>query len=280
MPHPHPEPGREVPPSAEPAGRWRLARNLGGDLVRGRWPATALLLAVEVALLPLAGALGRHGAHPAGSILEPSHRALCELGALNAAAVALHGQYWRLLAATVLHVNAAHLAYNAVWLLFLGAALEDEVGSLRLLAVYAGTGAAATATSYAVAAPLLGAGASGAISGIGGALAVLLWLRERRERSERRERGGSRWLAVAAMVAVYLAIGAATPGVDSSAHLGGLLAGAAAMLVAEAGGRGRRRWVVAGLAVPVVAAVALAIAGTATFAPARAALLPACAGPV
>jgi rhomboid protease GluP len=241
--------------------------------VPGRWPATALLLAVEVALLPLAGALGRHGARPAGSILEPSHRALCELGALNAAAVALHGQYWRLLAATVLHVNAAHLAYNAVWLLFLGAALEAEIGSLRLLAVYAGTGAAATATSYAVAAPLLGAGASGAISGIGGALTVLLWRRERRERD------GGRRLAVAATVALYLAIGAATPGVDSTAHLGGLLAGAAAMLVAEAGGRGRPRWV-AGLAVPVVAALALAIAGTATFAPAPAALLPACSGPV
>ena len=75
--------------------------------------ATWTLLGINtVMLLAAAGLSGS-----AFGLLDPSARALCRLGALNAAAIAESGQWWRLLTVMVLHGGLLHWAFNswALW---------------------------------------------------------------------------------------------------------------------------------------------------------------------
>ena len=230
------------------------------DLLRGQWPLTVGLLAVNIALLLIAGVRSRaDGPFLAGSVLEPGGYQLCKLGGLSAAAIAQHRQYCRLLTSAGLHLNVLHLAYNSLALLYFGPALEDALGPLRFLALYVGAGIAGSAASYTIDHPLLGLGASGAIYGVGGALLEFFW--------RRRAVTGSVWTLTATILLLSLGLGVLTPHVGATAHLGGLLTGLVAMTLLDAGFQQRRRWLsVAALGVPLLLTAGLVVIGTATFA--------------
>jgi rhomboid protease GluP len=111
---------------------------------------------------------------------------LIALGALWAP-LALHGEYWRILTATLLHYGPLHFALNMIMLALIGRDLEHEAGSLSVLAVYLG---GALFSSVVVLASMasgavgygLYVGASGAIFALFGAIAVFRvkdWLRHR-----------------------------------------------------------------------------------------------------
>jgi rhomboid protease GluP len=237
---------------------------------RGAPAVTWSLLAINTVLLLVEVALSGNGV---GGLIEPSSRALCRLGALNAPAVIEDGQYWRLLTVMVLHAGIIHWAFNSYALFVFGPTLEALLGRIRFLALYVGCGFAASGASLLISHTQLGVGASGAIFGLLGALVAFFW--------RRRDMGGRGALQNLLLVlALNLFIGARVANVDNVAHIGGFLAGLLAMgllevLPARFGGltaRGfgggaaanRRLFQGLALAVPFLAGVALVVAAFGT----------------
>lgn len=197
-------------------------------------PATYILVAINclVYLWMIA-----HGVSPK----EPSEAALIHYGANNSMLV-LHGEWYRLVSATFVHVGLLHLATNMWCLWNLGMLGEPLLGPLGMLAVYLLTGAAGNLLSLASnvlatlvtrnAQPLfeVGAGASGAVFGIAGILIVLLSNRRlpfpwRHLQALRRR--------VVQFAGINLVIGLGTNflplgvSIDNMAHIGGFLSGLA-----------------------------------------------------
>jgi rhomboid protease GluP len=178
-----------------------------------------------------------HGVNPK----LPSDYALLQYGA-NEPWLVLHGEWFRLLSATFVHVGLLHIATNMWCLWNLGILGEPLVGPLGLIAIYMLTGIAGNLLSMAwnvlhfarfhEAAYLfqIGAGASGAVFGIAGILIVLLsnhrlpfpWEELQRLRS-----------SVIKFAAINLVIGLSTMvinvgiRIDNFAHIGGFLSGLA-----------------------------------------------------
>ena len=173
---------------------------------------------------------------------SPSEAALLHYGANNTWLV-LHGQWYRLLTATFVHVGWIHIGTNMWCLWNLGILGEPLIGPWGMVAVYMITGIAGNLLSMATDVFLylfvvrdtrvlfgVGAGASGAVFGIAGILIVLLsnrrlpfpWTELKRLRS-----------SVVKFAAINLVIGLSTMVVnvgiriDNSAHIGGFLSGLA-----------------------------------------------------
>jgi rhomboid protease GluP len=190
-------------------------------------PGTYILLAVNIGVYLWMIA---HGVNPR----DPSERALLHYGANNSWLV-LHGQWYRLLTATFVHVGFWHIAGNMWCLWNLGILGEPLIGPYGMIAVYMLTGIAGNLLSMAWDVVFrnlagIGAGASGAVFGIAGILIVLLsnrrlpfpWEELRRLRS-----------SVVKFSLINLAIGISTIvfnvgiRIDNSAHIGGFLCGLA-----------------------------------------------------
>jgi rhomboid protease GluP len=135
------------------------------------------------------------------------------------------GQWWRLATAMFIHFGVLHLGMNMWALRDVGRLVEALYGPWRFAALYLGSGVFGNLLSLVVQGnQAVSGGASGAIFGLYGALLVFLW-RERRQV----DRHEFRWLFWSALVFVLLifAMGIwVVPGIDNSAHAGGLLAGA------------------------------------------------------
>jgi len=197
-------------------------------------PGTYLLLAINIAVYLW---MVTHGVSPK----DPTANDLLHYGA-NVTWLVLHGQWYRLLTATFVHVGIVHIACNMWCLWNLGILGEPLIGPYGMVAVYLITGIAGNLLSmgYNVYYDLLfhdpsslfqiGAGASGAVFGIAGILIVLLsnrrlpfpWEQLRRLRS-----------SVVKFALINLVIGISTIVVnvgiriDNSAHIGGFLSGLA-----------------------------------------------------
>jgi rhomboid protease GluP len=170
------------------------------------WAVAALILAnVVIYLMCARGAEG----------LVPDLSTLLRFGAITMDTVTDH-QYWRLFAAGFLHFNPGHLASNMLCLAIWGSALEKRIGTLYFTLIYFLSLLAGSLVSVlAHQTPFIGAGASGAISGILGALLCLCIL-------------GKIELSLSYIVSsiiVNVMMSAAVPGIDWRAHFGGFCAG-------------------------------------------------------
>lgn len=130
------------------------------------------------------------------------------------------GELWRLVTATTLHANVAHLAGNlTTGVVLLGLAMGRlGFGGALLASVLCGV--AGNLLGLLLRPPWLGVGASAAVLGAAGLLAAAAW-------RDRRAAGRRRGLAVAALAAggfLFLLFGVDPRG-DVVAHLGGFLAG-------------------------------------------------------
>ena len=142
----------------------------------------------------------------------------------NFAPATQDGQWWRLLSAMFLHFGIIHVALNAWALWDLGRLVEHLYGRFRFLVIYFGSGIAGNLLSLAVQGnDAVSGGASGAIFSLLGAFLVFLW----RERFHV-DRAEFRWFfgASTAFALLTLGMGQVIAGIDNSAHLGGLIAGA------------------------------------------------------
>ena len=179
---------------------------------------------VQPATLLVIAALGAIFAWQLSSGALVSEESIVAAGALVRERV-LHGEWWRVLSATVLHGSVEHLVSNAMSLYILGMASEHAYGTRAMLLVYIASGIAGSLLSVA-ASPGPSVGASGAIFGLMGAVMVLFW-KHHEELLVRDKRIG---IVIAVWALFTVVTGLMTPMIDNAAHIGGLLGGMAVSL--------------------------------------------------
>ena len=234
-------------------------------------PGTYLLLGINVAVYLW---MVLHGV----SATLPNNMQLQHFGANSADLVLIHGQWYRLLTATFVHIGIIHIAMNMWCLWNLGLLGEPLLGPLGIVAVYVLTGVAGNllsvawdvATANFLHAPLaavssIGAGASGAVFGITGILIVLLsnrklpipWFELKRLRTS-----VVRFAAINLIIGASSIVLAGSVRIDNSAHIGGFLAGLALGpgLVPRMTS-GRTRYLARQKVVFIIAALALSLFG-------------------
>ena len=139
----------------------------------------------------------------------------------NAGLVTTRGEWWRLLTATFLHWNVAHIALN-MWALWNAGRLTERLyGSTAFLMLYVASGIIGSLASISWNPAVVSAGASGAVFGV---LGALLACTLRAHGLPRVVVKAHRWSTLA-FVVLNLALGAISPNTDNAAHLGGLTAG-------------------------------------------------------
>ncbi|CAN6483224.1 unnamed protein product [Victoria cruziana] len=131
------------------------------------------------------------------------------------------GEIWRLGTSSLLHANIGHLMVNCVSLNSVGPLVERICGHSRFLGVYVASAFASSATSYIFCrSPAVGA--SGAIFGLVGSYAMFI-LRHRAFFKD----GKQDLFHIVRVIALNMAVGVLSKGIDNWGHLGGLLGGAA-----------------------------------------------------
>jgi membrane associated rhomboid family serine protease len=138
------------------------------------------------------------------------------------------GEWWRLVTSAFIHASIIHLLFNMLMLWWFGSALEALLGRARYLGIYFVSVLGGAAGALLATQPnQLTVGASGAVFGILGAGVVL-------ERRNVMVFGGG----ALTVVVLNLALTFLIPGISIGGHLGGLAAGAAAILAMSRFGRG------------------------------------------
>ncbi len=226
-----------------PAGRVRAA---------GRFSATnVLLIAIGIGFVAEL-VVGGPGALSTG----PSPRQLYDMGAMFPPALAIDGQYWRLLTSMFLHAGILHIGFNAYALYLFGGQVERAFGRRLFLLLYFLTGLLAGVASYSFGEPLaVGVGASGAIFGIFGVFIAYNY----RRRYSAAAAMNLRWAWSIILINAILAFGIGT--IDWRAHVGGLISGLAAGAAVDGIGprRYRTAFAIIGLSAMAVAGVVLAL---------------------
>jgi membrane associated rhomboid family serine protease len=231
--------------SGKPQGVARMSSGIRGLSTGGSVGlVTRTLIGINVAVFLLELATG-------GNINGVGSK-IFEKGALFGPLVA-NGDWWRLITAAFLHYGPIHLGFNMFFLYWIGTPLEQYLGRARFLLVYFVSGLAGSAGALVLSPHAVTVGASGAIFGILGAALIL-------------ERQGSYVLGGSAMglIVINLALGFVLSNVSIGGHIGGLIGGAACMLVLSRFGRGHGAYGRIGasgiLGVVAVAALSVAIA--------------------
>ena len=140
----------------------------------------------------------------------------------NVGALTFSGEWWRLLTSVFVHGGLLHIAFNMWCLWNLGALCESLYGRWTYAAIYLICGLGASLASAAWHPYVPSVGASGAIFGLAGALIAAFKLGEF---SVPREALSGTMRSLGAFVVYNLLFGFAMPGIDNTAHIGGLVTG-------------------------------------------------------
>ena len=241
------------------------ARREGGrratrlTLGRGRRNLTTGLMILNGVVFVIEIVLG------GGLVSGPQTKTLLDLGAMQPFLIAVDHQYWRLITPIFLHAGLLHIAFNTYALYLFGYLIEDVFGPKYFLAIYFVAGFLASVASFMFSDPLrtVGVGASGAIFGLLGAWVAYNY----RRRGSPLASANLQWALT--IIGINLVLGVAIPHIDNFAHIGGLVAGAAAGTFAEGlGSRAVRPFVqVGGLIGLVLLGVALTAFRVSTITP-------------
>lgn len=144
---------------------------------------------------------------------------LLNFGANNAYLVQA-GDYYRLITSAFLHIGVFHLAVNMYSLYIVGTQLENFLGKWKYLCVYLFSAVAGNLLSCILAngSNVVSAGASGAIFGLLGSLLYFGY-------HYRIYLGNVLKSQIIPILVINLLIGFIIPGIDSLAHIGGLVGG-------------------------------------------------------
>ena len=136
----------------------------------------------------------------------------------------LANQPWRILTSNYVHIGLFHILLNMWCLWNLGRLAERIRGPWTYFLTYTACGIAGSLVSLWIHPGAVGAGASGAIFGLAGALITALYLGKLPYPGQTL-RGLMKSLI--SFAGYNLFFGAIVPGIDNSAHIGGLLTGLA-----------------------------------------------------
>jgi len=186
-------------------------------LVRVRSPFVLTQVIVGINVLVFIGML-LTGVSP----MSPKPVQLVMWGA-NFAPLSLGSQPWRMLASNYVHIGIIHIFFNMWCLWNLGQLAERIFDRWSYLLVYTASGVAGSLASLWWHPQGIGAGASGAIFGLAGGLIAVLYLGKLPIAKEALKPT----LGSLMMFAAYNLFFGLVPGIDNSAHLGGLFAGLA-----------------------------------------------------
>lgn len=143
-------------------------------------------------------------------------------GAMYRELITQEQEYYRIITCLFLHFGIPHLLNNMVMLGAVGWNLEMEIGKIRFLLIYFGSGILGNILSLwhdiQTDTNVVSAGASGAIFGLMGALLYVVI-------ANRGRLGRLSGRGMLIMVALSLYFGFTSSGVDNLAHVGGLVCG-------------------------------------------------------
>jgi rhomboid protease GluP len=155
------------------------------------------------------------------TVMEFPIRELVQWGA-NVGALTFSGEWWRLITNVFVHGGLIHIAFNMWCLWNLGQLCESLYGRWTYGAIYLICGLGASLASAAWHPYVPSVGASGAIFGLAGALIAAFKLGEF---SVPRSALSGTLRSLGAFVVYNLIFGFILPGVDNTAHIGGLVTG-------------------------------------------------------
>ena len=158
------------------------------------------------------------------------------------------GDWWRLITSAFLHGGLIHLAFNMLFLWWIGGPMEAAIGHARFIGLYVVSALAGAAGALVVQPEAVTVGASGALFGILGAAVVF-------ERQGYHVLGGQ----ALGIVVINVAITFLIPNISIGGHLGGFVGGALAGLVLSRFGRGHAAYGRFGL-VGIVGFLAIGVA--------------------
>lgn len=181
-----------------------------------RPPVTMALVGLNVLVF---AAMALSGA----SLMQPNSAQLLRFGA-DFGPLTLGGQPWRIVTSNYVHIGLVHIFFNMWCLWNLGPLSERILGPWTYFLTYTACGIAGSLASLWIHPAVIGAGASGAIFGLAGALITALYLGKLAYPGQML-RGLMRSLL--SFAGYNLFFGAVVPGIDNSAHIGGLLTGLA-----------------------------------------------------
>jgi membrane associated rhomboid family serine protease len=160
-----------------------------------------------------------------------------------------HGQWYRLVTAMFLHFNLIHIAFNMWVLVIVGPPLEAALGRIRYATLYFLAGIGGSVLTLIGAPPATeAAGASGAIFGLFAAFYIVA-----------RDRGwqtGGILLTIGLNLALSFSFSSE---IDWRGHVGGLIVGAAVMVVFVYAPRGPNQVVLQTLGVGAIAVILAAL---------------------
>jgi len=186
-----------------------------GGFGQGAEPATYVLIGLNVVAF-IAEILG------GGSATSLSRGgSLIHDGGLNAVAIDVQGEWWRVVTAGFLHAGAIHLLFNMFALYVLGSLLEPAVGTARFVAIYLVSLLAGSCGALIVDPNQLTVGASGGIFGLMSAAFIMA-----------RHRGVEEIASqIGFFVVINLVFTFSVSTISVGGHVGGLIGGAIAAVV-------------------------------------------------
>jgi membrane associated rhomboid family serine protease len=169
--------------------------------------ATQAIVAINVIVYLAELATGSGFGSVSGTIYEK--------GALFGPLVEPGGEWWRLVTTGFLHASFFHVAFNMVFIWFIGRSLEPAIGSARFVVAYAASLLCGSFGVLLLEPNSVAVGASGAAFGLLGALLA-----------EARSRGIDLWSTGLLQLALLnFAFTFLYPGIAIGAHLGGFVGG-------------------------------------------------------
>lgn len=197
--------------------------------------------------------------HASGSLGSPSVGVLLALGANNGERVALDHEPWRLFTCLFLHGGVIHLFMNVWCLLAVGPIVERFFGRLAFGSLYLLAGLGGSIATLWFHPIVTSVGASGAVFGLFGGLLGFLAIRRKEVPASVLRPMGS---GAVAFIAYNVLFGMMVPGIDNSAHLGGLFTGfLAGLLLTIVAPDGAGAWTRALARATVIGALGLGLFG-------------------
>jgi membrane associated rhomboid family serine protease len=183
--------------------------------------ATQAIIAVNVLVYLAQLATGSGFGDVSGTIYEK--------GALWGPLVAQQDEWWRLVTTGFLHASFFHVAFNMVFIWFIGRSLEPAIGTTRFVAAYLASLLCGSLGVLLLEPDAVTVGASGAAFGLLGALIV-----------EARSRGIDLWATGLLQIALLnFAFTFLFPGISIGAHVGGFVGGLLVGLIYDQADRNR-----------------------------------------